>query len=304
MARDVDIVEVGPRDGFQGIDLFIPTEQKISFVERAAAAGLKRIEVGSFVSAAAIPQLADTASVLKSALSLSPVLPQVLVPSEKRGKEAMENGARMLVFVLSVSEPHNRNNVRRTPTESAAEYQRLIASVPEDVGIRLSLATAFDCPFAGRVDERETLAMIEHLLPCRPNVEICLCDTTGRADPDHVGTLFRAAVSAFGDSPTWSFHGHDTYGMGLANVHAAFRQGVRIFDASFGGLGGCPFAPGATGNVATEDVVWMFERMGIATGIDFGALIDLSCDAAAIPGAISGGRAREALSAKRSVCVA
>ena len=138
----------------------------------------------------------------------------------------------------------------------------------------------------------------------RPDVEICLCDTTGRADPAHVESLFAACMARFPEVALGRFHAHDTYGLGLANVHAAYRQGVRVFDASFGGLGGCPFAPGATGNVATEDVVWMFERMGVATGIDLDALIPVARDGASLPGGMPGGRVRDALTARPEACPA
>lgn len=290
----VEIVEVGPRDGYQGIGPFIPTPTKIRFLEALAAAGLRRIEIGSFVSATALPQMRDTAEVLAACARLPGVLPQVLVPSEKRGRSAVDAGAKALVFVLSVSEPHNQNNVRRSPQQSLGEYAALLAAVPADTAIRLDLATAFDCPFAGRVPDDASLALLEQLIPLRPDAEICLCDTTGRVTPDHVRSLFTAAQARF-PGMAWAFHAHDTYGLGLANVNAAFGTGVRVFDASFGGLGGCPFAPGATGNVATEDVVWMFERMGLTTGIDLTALMPTAREAAALPGALPGGRVREAL---------
>ena len=294
----VEIVEVGPRDGYQGIGPFIPTPTKIRLLGELAAAGLRRIEIGSFVSATALPQMRDTADVLAACARWPGVSAQVLVPSEKRGREAVGAGARRLVFVLSVSEPHNRNNVRRHPLESATEYERLLAAIPAEIGMRLDIATAFDCPFDGRVPEAATLALLDRLIPLRPDAEICLCDTTGRVAPDHVAGLFAAARARFPGVAAWAFHAHDTYGLGLANVNAAIGQGVRVFDASFGGLGGCPFAPGATGNVATEDVVWMFERMGVGTGIDLDALVPAARAAAALPGALPGGRVRAALSAR------
>lgn len=295
----VEIVEVGPRDGYQGIGPFIPTEVKVRLLQELAAAGLRRVEIGSFVSATALPQMRDTREVLAACDRWPGVSAQVLVPSERRGRDAVAAGARRLVFVLSVSEAHNRSNVRRHPLESVVEYERLLAAIPPDVGMRLDIATAFDCPFTGRVPEETTLALLERLIPLRPDAEICLCDTTGRGvAPDHVQRLFAASQARFPAVAAWAFHAHDTYGLGLANVHAAFGQGVRVFDASFGGLGGCPFAPGATGNVATEDVVWMFERMGVTTGIDLDALVSAAREAAALPGALPGGRVREALSSR------
>ena len=299
----VEIVEVGPRDGFQGIGPFIPTEAKIRFLERLAAAGVRRIEIGSFVSAAAVPQLRDTPDLLAACARIPGLAPQILVPSERRGLDAVAARVPWIAYVLSVTESHNRNNVRRHPHESAEEYGRLAAEIPADLRVRLNVATAFDCPFEGRVPEESVLTLLDRLVPARPDAEVCLCDTTGRADPAHVQSLFAAAMARFPEVGAWAFHAHDTYGLGLANVHAAFREGVRVLDASFGGLGGCPFAPGATGNVATEDVVWMFERMGVATGVNLDALIPVARDAAMLPGAMSGGRVRDALLSRPKACV-
>ena len=165
----VEIVEVGPRDGFQPIGPFIPTETKIRFLERMVAAGVRRVEIGSFVSAKAVPQLRDTAEVLTAAARLPSLAAQVLVPSERRGHEAVAAGAKHLVFVVSVTEAHNRNNVQRHPLESLAEYERLLGALPADVTMRLNLATTFDCPFTGRVPEEEALALLDRLVSLRPD---------------------------------------------------------------------------------------------------------------------------------------
>jgi hydroxymethylglutaryl-CoA lyase len=302
--RSVEIVEVGPRDGYQGIGPFIPTQTKIRMLQQLFDAGLHRIEIGSFVSSTAVPQLRDTREVLAGCARLPGLEPQILVPSERRGREAVDAGARRLVFVLSVSEAHNRNNVRRHPLESVDEYKRLLDAIPAHVKMRLDIATAFDCPFDGRVPESDTLALLEHLIPLRADAEICLCDTTGRADPAHVESLLASCMQRFPTIEHWALHAHDTYGLGLANVHAGFRRGVRVFDASIGGLGGCPFAPGATGNVATEDLVWMFERMGVTTGVKLDALVPIAREAARLPGALPGGRVRDALTARPEACPA
>lgn len=301
MADAVEIVEVGPRDGLQGIGPFVPTPAKIDLVERLHAAGLGRIEIGSFVSATALPQLRDTPELLGACARMPGLVPQVLVPSERRGRDAVAAGARCLAYVLSVSEPHNRSNVRRSPDESAAEYGRLVTDLPPGTFMRLNLATAFDCPFAGRVDEGAVAALLDRLVPVMPGAEICLCDTTGRAEPSHVASLFRRAMARF-PGATFAFHAHDTYGLGTANVYAAFEAGVRVLDASVAGLGGCPFAPGATGNVATEDLAWMFARRGVATGIDIDRLVAVARDAARLPGATPGGRVRDALAAADRLC--
>jgi hydroxymethylglutaryl-CoA lyase len=295
----VQIVEVGPRDGYQGIKPFIPTDTKITLLKQLVAAGLTRVEIGSFVSSVALPQLADTPEVLAACEDIPSIVPQVLVPNEKYGRAAMNAGSQFLAFVLSVSESHNRNNVRRTPLESAEEYGRLVTAMPDDVDLRLNIATAFDCPFEGRVSEADVLALLDRLVPLRPDVELCLCDTTGKASPDHVEGLIAACRERYPQVTRWALHAHDTYGLGLANVYSAWRRGIRVFDASYAGLGGCPFAPGATGNVATEDVVWMFQRMGVETGINLDALIPVSCDGAAIEGGLPGGRVRAALTASR-----
>jgi hydroxymethylglutaryl-CoA lyase len=294
-AASVEIVEVAPRDGFQPIGPWIPTETKIAFLRRLAAAGLRRIEIGSFVSAAAVPQLRDTAELVAAAAELPGLRPQVLVPTARRAREAVTAGARFLVYVLSASEAHNRSNVRRSVAESVEDYARMLDGVPGEVEVRINLATAFDCPFDGRMAVGPVLELLGRLAALRHDVEICLCDTTGRATPDHVAQLSAAAAACCPQVATWAYHAHDTYGLGLATTYAAYREGVRVFDAAAGGLGGCPFAPGATGNVATEDVVWMFERMGIGTGVNLGALLPVAADAAALPGASAGGRARDAL---------
>ena len=291
----VQIVEVGPRDGFQPIGPFIPSETKLAIIRGCLEAGLTRIEAGAFVGPAAVPQMADAEAILAGCDALPGLDAQMLVPNPRHARRAIQAGARHLVYVISVSEAHNRSNVRRAPAESVAEFQELL---PELTGIRLRLniATAFDCPFDGRVSQQATLDLVGQLAALRPDAEICLCDTTGRADPAHVASLHAACAQAFPDVAAWAFHGHDTYGLGLANVQAAYGAGVRVFDAAIAGLGGCPFAPGATGNTATEDVAWMFQRMGVETGVDMAALLPVARQAAAIPGGAPGGRVRQALS--------
>jgi hydroxymethylglutaryl-CoA lyase len=293
----VTIVEVGPRDGFQSIGPFIPTHKKVEFIRRLYQAGVRRVEATAFVSPAAVPQMADAAEVLAEITSMPELDAQVLVPSLRHAERALDAGARHLAFVISVSEGHNRSNVRRSPLESVADYQALVEMVPDETAIRLNMATAFDCPFDGPVDEEATLRLLESLARVNPGAEICLCDTTGRVTPDRVSRLLNRARTALPEVETWAFHGHDTYGLGLANVVAAWTSGVTIIDSAFAGLGGCPFAPGATGNVATEDVVWMLGGMGVGSGIDLARLVDAAEEAARLPGAQAGGRVRRALAA-------
>ena len=164
--------------------------------------------------------------------------------------------------------------------------------------MRLNLATAFDCPHVGRISTDEVLALLEPLVAATTDVEIALCDTTGRADPVQVGNLFALAREVFPEVRGWAFHGHDTYGLGTANVLAAWGAGIRVFDASVAGLGGCPFAPGATGNVATEDLIWMFDHMEVGTGVDLDLLVRAADEVVRLPGAQVGGRVRQALNAR------
>jgi hydroxymethylglutaryl-CoA lyase len=298
MSTPVSIVEVGPRDGFQSIAETIPTATKIGLIRELHGAGLRRVEIGSFVSRSAVPQFADIVEVLEATRELPGFDPQVLVPTAKRAEEALVAGARHLVFVLSVSERHNRSNVRRSPQESVQEYAGMVRQLPAGTRLRLNLATAFDCPYDGRVPLAATLALLDQLVGLMPEAEIGLCDTTGRVTPDHVEELFAACFARYPQAARWAFHAHDTYGLGLANVVAAWRSGVRVIDASFGGLGGCPFAPGATGNVATEDVAWLFAGMGVQTGIELPRLLAVAGRGAALPGGQAGGRVREVLAAR------
>jgi hydroxymethylglutaryl-CoA lyase len=299
MSAEVLLVEVGLRDGLQPIVERVPTATKIRLMQQLHAAGIRRAEVSAFVSAQAVPQLADAAEVLAAAKELPDFDPQVLVPSARRGEAAFRAGARHLAFVLSASEAHNRSNVQRSPRESVQDFRTIVTSAPDDARFRLNLATSFDCPFDGPVESQAVLSLLADLLSVRSDMEVALCDTTGRADPNQVEKLFRLAAAEFPQVCGWAFHGHDTYGLGLANVLAAWSAGVHVIDASMGGLGGCPFAPGASGNVASEDVVWAFERMGIRTGISLDALVDVAAASAALPGASSGGRVREAILARR-----
>lgn len=289
------LIEVAPRDGFQPIGPFIPTDEKVGFVEAAHAAGLRRIEIGSFVNPAAVPQLRDTAEVLARTRDLPGLDPQVLVPNARGVALALAAGAQHLVYVISASDAHNRSNVRRDTDASIREYGEAVRDLPAETRLRLNLATAFDCPFDGRMDEAFVLDRLGRMLDHRAEVEVGLCDTTGRADPDHVAGLAAACLRRWGEDTRFVFHGHDTYGLGLANIAAAWRAGIAGFDTAFGGLGGCPFAPGATGNTATEDAAWMFRRMGVDTGIDLPALVAVAARAAALPGASPGGRVRAAM---------
>ena len=298
MERRIDIVEVGPRDGFQSIAAIVPTVRKIELLHGLYAAGVRRVEATSFVSPSGLPQLADAADIVKAANGLSGMDAQVLVPTARHAERALAAGARHLAFVLSVSESHNQANVRRSPGESAEQYLEIARQATADVKLRLNVATAFDCPSEGPVPDEATLTLLDRLIDIAPRAEVALCDTTGRVTPDHVVRLFTAAMTRFPQAAGWAFHGHDTYGMGAANALSAWNCGVRVFDGSFAGLGGCPYAPGATGNVATEDLVWMFEGMGVSTGIDLHAIVAVAQAVACLPDAQTGGRVRDAFSSR------
>lgn len=288
-SNSVALVEVGPRDGFQAIGPFIPTTQKIQIIRALAASGVTRIEAGSFVSPTALPQMKDVREVLAACQGSAQLC--VLVPNFKGAALAIEAGIQNLVYVTSVSETHNSKNVRQSVAQSIADFQRILRDLRPAGRVRLNLATAFDCPFEGRIPAENTLALIDQVRGFSQNVEICLCDTTGKAVPVLVSDLFARGSDRFGDQ-TWAYHAHDTYGLGLATTMAAYNAGVRVFDASVAGLGGCPFAPGATGNVATEDVVFMFEKSGIGTGVRMARLIEAAQLAACLEGAQIGGHIR------------
>jgi hydroxymethylglutaryl-CoA lyase len=290
------ISEVAPRDGLQSIGPFVPTETKIALVRKLYDAGLRRMEVSSFVSPRAVPQMADGAEVLRAAMALPGLECTMLAPNRKGFELALAAGAHRVGLFMSVTEAHNKANVNRTRAESFSELSGIVRdATAAGMKVRFNLSCAFHCPFEGVVPEREALDWVERVVALDPAMEIGIADTTGNAAPDQVGRVFAHAVRAWpgsGDAPRFAFHGHDTYGLGVANCAAAWASGCRVFDSAAGGLGGCPFAPGATGNVATEDVAWMFRRMGVDTGIDWTALLAAADFAAAIPHALPGGRMR------------
>ncbi|NKC12808.1 MAG: hydroxymethylglutaryl-CoA lyase [Gammaproteobacteria bacterium] len=302
----VEIVDVAPRDGFQSVKPYIPTPAKAEIVRALLNAGVKRVETGSFVSPKAVPQLADTAEVHQtlgpstSGPAKNYRLP-ALIANARGGARALAAGVSDLVYVFSVSETHNRANVRKSVAESVEELKQVIHTHRGTPGFRLrvNVATAFDCPYAGRIDAAAVMPWLDAVMELARDepdgaFEFGICDTTGRAFPDQVGALFEQAITTFGTGETvaWAFHGHDTFGLGVANALAAHGAGVRVFDAAAAGLGGCPFAPGATGNTATEDLVFTFENMGITTGIDIERLLAVADTIAALPGARVGGHLR------------
>jgi len=273
------ISEVGPRDGLQNCKQTMPLEDKKTWIAGLADAGVKEIEVGSFVSPKLLPQMADTGDVVRFAKTLPGLEAAVLVPNIKGAQLAIEAGADKLTLPLSVSETHSIKNIRRTHDQVIEEAQAiaaLIASQPEGSRPHFegSLSTAFGCTIEGAIEERVILSLAERLMAAGCD-EVGLSDTTGYGDPASIRHLIRAVRGVVGAENVTGVHLHNTRGLGLANALAALEEGITTFDASQAGLGGCPTSPGASGNIVTEDIVFMFESMGIETGIDLEKLLSL-----------------------------
>lgn len=267
----VNIIEVGPRDGFQNIETFIPTEVKLEVVDALVMAGFKKIQVTSFVHPKAIPQMRDAVDVAKTVVDkYRDVDFTALVPNLHGAKAAWEAGIREISCVISVSESHNKANIRRTVDESFEEMQK-IRNEFKTMEIRLDAATAFGCPFEGEVAVVKVLEMMKRAYDMGID-GVCLCDTIGVANPKQVEEVLKAVKEAYPDKSV-GMHMHDTRGMGLANLLVAIENGFDTFETAIGGLGGCPFAPGAAGNLASEDLVNMMESMGIDTGINLEKLM-------------------------------
>ncbi|MGJ7580043.1 hydroxymethylglutaryl-CoA lyase [Variovorax sp. RHLX14] len=276
LPRAAVVREVGLRDGLQSISRVMPTDRKIEWLRAAHAAGQHEIEVGSFVPARLLPQLADTAELLEVAKTLPGLFASVLVPNLKGAERAIEGGADLMIVPLSASHAHSLANLRKTPDEVVAEVGRIRAARDASGSRTLiegGIGTAFGCTLQGEVPVAETLRLMQALLDAGAD-RVSLADTVGYADPAMVRSLFEKALAIAGDR-LWSAHFHDTRGLGLANAYAALEVGVARFDACLAGIGGCPHAPGASGNVDTEDLVFMLESMGISTGIDLKQLIAL-----------------------------
>ena len=268
------IREVGLRDGLQSLQTILPTEQKREWIRAAHAAGLREIEIGSFVPARLLPQLADTRALVDYARTLPGLFVSALVPNLRGAEDAIASGVDLMIVPLSASHAHSLANLRKTPDEVVAEVARIRAArdaAGAQTLIEGGVGTAFGCTLQGRVDPDEVLRLMQALLDAGAD-RVSLADTVGYADPAAVHRLFERAVAIAGER-FWCGHFHDTRGLGLANVYAAMQAGVTRFDACLGGIGGCPHAPGASGNVATEDLAFMLESMGIATGVDIAQLL-------------------------------
>jgi len=272
----VVIREVGLRDGLQSIARTLPTAHKLEWIRDAHAAGQREIEVGSFVPPRLLLQLADTTELVAFARTLPGLHVSVLVPNLKGAERALESGAHRMLLPLSASHAHSLANLRKTPDDVVAEIGR-IRDLRDASGstclLEVGISTAFGCTIQGAVAHDEVLRLLQAVLDAGAD-EVGLADTVGYADPLAVSTLFESALRVAGDRLTCG-HFHDTRGLGIANVVAAWQLGIRRFDACLAGIGGCPHAPGASGNVTTEDLVYLFKSMGIATGQDFDRLIAL-----------------------------
>ena len=274
---DILISEVGPRDGLQSVPSIMPTQKKKAWIQAEAAAGVREIEVGSFVPPSVLPQLADTAEVVSYARSIEGLDVAVLVPNFKGAENAIKSGAHKITLRLSVSETHSKANLRKNHEQVLDEVRKisgLIASLPanERPTFEGGLSTAFGCTLEGLVPEVKVIEMAEKLLDCGCD-EVGLADTTGYANPSQVKSVVRGIWRALGNDKLTGIHLHNTRGQGLANVMAALDIGLSTIDSSLGGLGGCPFAPGASGNIVTEDLVFLLDSMGLKTGIDLSKLI-------------------------------
>lgn len=274
LPRHVRVVEVGPRDGLQNEKALVPTAQKIRFIQMLAEAGLPVVEATSFVSPRAIPQLSDASEVMNGIRRLATTSYPVLVPNVKGMERALAAGARSIAVFTAASESFTRHNINATVAESLANFRPVVAmALREGVPVRGYISTVFGCPYEGKVDARQALRVAQDLLAMGIS-ELSLGDTIGVATPNQVIDVI-GLFTAEGNIPVEQIavHFHDTRGTALANVLAALQLGISIVDSSVGGLGGCPYAPGAAGNLATEDLLYMLHGMGIETGVDLEKVI-------------------------------
>jgi hydroxymethylglutaryl-CoA lyase len=282
---DILVSEVGPRDGLQSIKAIMPLEAKKRWIAAEAAAGVREIEVGSFVPPSLLPQMADTAELVAIARGIAGLNVVALVPNAKGAARAAEAGVHGMSIPFSMSETHSLKNVRKNHPAMLAEIAEA-AVIARGAGVHFAvgLATAFGCTMEGAVSEDQVVRLAEKAVEAGAQ-ELSLSDTTGYADPAQVRRLVKKVCAAVGSDKLTTLHLHNTRGLGLANVVAGLEEGITTFDASLGGLGGCPFAPGASGNLVTEDLVLMLNAMGLKTGIDLEKLLAVRAILAeALPG--------------------
>jgi len=271
----VRLMEVAPRDGLQNEHSFLSTEQKINFIESLIESGIRRIEITSFVSPKSIPHLADHEQVAKGIQKKETVKYAALVPNMQGYQNAIAAGIDEISFVIAASDTHNQKNIHATTQEALAKYALVAKQAQKDkMPFRAYISCAFRCPYEGEIESEKVIELANHLFDMGA-YELSISDTIGWADPTQTTALMSELLQTISIEKL-ALHFHDTRGMALANIYAALILGIHSFDSSAGGLGGCPYAPGASGNVATEDLVCMLERMGIATGIDLHKLCHAS----------------------------
>lgn len=274
---DILISEVGPRDGLQSVNSIMPTDAKKAWIKAEAEAGVREIEVGSFVPPKLLPQLADTGEIVEYARTIPGLQVAALVPNFKGAENAIKAGAHKITLPLSVSETHSQANLRKTHAQVLEEVEKIVAlikTLPEDQRPHFEggLSTAFGCTLEGHVPQVKVIEMAEKLIDLGCD-EVGLADTTGYANPVQVKSLVKGIWAAVGRDKLTGIHLHNTRGQGLANVMAALDIGLDTLDSSLAGLGGCPFAPGASGNIITDDLVFLLDSMGLKTGIDIEKLM-------------------------------
>jgi hydroxymethylglutaryl-CoA lyase len=276
---DIEVREVGLRDGLQSVSTFFPSAEKIAWVRAEAACGMPEIEVCSFVPPKLIPQFTDAAEVVAAALEIEDLCVSALTPNLKGALRAFDTGVNKLNYVTSVSESHNQSNVRRSTDESVEDFRRIVEARdqhPQAAGTRLGagLSTAWGCSIEGAVDPDATVRLAGRFVEAGAD-ELAICDTVGYANPTQVKSLLIHLIKEYGDKVDLAAHFHDTRGLGLANVYAALEAGIVRYDATLGGLGGCPYAPNATGNIVMDDLVFLLEGAGLKTGVDLDRLIEV-----------------------------
>jgi hydroxymethylglutaryl-CoA lyase len=280
MAEQVTLREVGLRDGIQMAKIFLATKHKLDWAVRSRDAGIREIELTSFVPAKVVPQFSDADELAKNLSQLSGVVASALVPNLKGAERAIAAGFTDINYVLSISELHSQSNVRRSTDEAIEEFKRIVALKQTEAGknmvLGVGLATSFGCTLQGHVAPERVLE-VANIVADGGADELIVADTVGYGNPVQVKALLKPIMNIAAGRRVIC-HFHDTRGLGLANVAAALDVGVRVFDTSLAGLGGCPFAPGATGNINTEDTAFMLESMGFSTGVDIAALLELRAD--------------------------
>ena len=274
---DVEVREVGLRDGLQSVSTFFPSAEKIAWIRAEAACGMPEIEVCSFVPPKLIPQFTDAVEIVAAALEIPNLSVSALTPNLKGALRAFETGVHKLNYVTSVSESHNQSNVRRSTDESVEDFRRIVEARDQhaqaaNTRLGVGLSTAWGCSIEGAVDPDATMRLAGRFAEAGAD-ELAICDTVGYANPTEVKALLSRVVKEYGDSVDIAAHFHDTRGLGLANVYASLEAEVFRYDATLGGLGGCPYAPNATGNIVMDDLIFLLEGAGLRTGVDLDKLV-------------------------------